>query len=113
MPPGTPAEWLLLDGQQRLTSLTQALTGTGVVNTMDSRGKLMDRRYYVDMRIALEGDDRIDDAVFSMPSDRVDADRFRPGRRSGTYRLTELERKGEVFPMRLLCARRDVVAVRA
>ena len=36
---------LLLDGQQRLTSLTQALTGKGVVHTMDSRGKLLDRRY--------------------------------------------------------------------
>lgn len=37
VPEGTPAESLLLDGQQRLTSLTQALTGSGVVNTMDSR----------------------------------------------------------------------------
>ena len=34
---GSQAEWLLLDGQQRLTSLTQALTGSGVVKTMDAR----------------------------------------------------------------------------
>src|SRR5215510_7574304 len=40
-------ELLLLDGQQRLTSLTQALTGNGVVATEDSRGKKMTRRYYV------------------------------------------------------------------
>ncbi len=49
VPDGTPAESLLLDGQQRLTSLTQALTGDGVVDTMDSRGKRMSRRYYVDI----------------------------------------------------------------
>ncbi len=63
VPDGTSAESLLLDGQQRLTSLTQALTGDGVVDTMDSRGKRMSRRYYVDMALALEGEDRIDEAV--------------------------------------------------
>src|SRR5660397_169969 len=36
---------LILDGQQRLTSLTQALTGEGVVHTKDDRGKLFDRKY--------------------------------------------------------------------
>ncbi len=35
--------WLLIDGQQRLTSLTQALSGDGVVATKDSRGKLCDQ----------------------------------------------------------------------
>ncbi|MGH3636118.1 MAG: DUF262 domain-containing protein, partial [Mycobacterium sp.] len=47
--PGTEAKFLLLDGQQRLTSLTQALSGDGVVATKDSRGKLLDRRYFVHM----------------------------------------------------------------
>lgn len=65
------ADWLLLDGQQRLTSLTQAFTGQGVVNTKDSRGKLMDRRYYLDIDLALEGDDRLDEAVKSLPGDGV------------------------------------------
>ncbi|MGV1008081.1 MAG: GmrSD restriction endonuclease domain-containing protein [Dermatophilaceae bacterium] len=62
---------LLLDGQQRLTSLTQALTGKGVVHTMDSRGKLLERRFYVDMALALQGEDRIDEAVFAVPADGV------------------------------------------
>src|SRR4051794_203023 len=61
VPEGTSAESLLLDGQQRLTSLTQALTGEGVVHTMDSRGKLMTRRYYIDMELALQGENRMDD----------------------------------------------------
>lgn len=45
LPAGTEADWLLLDGQQRLTSPTQALTGDGVVATKDSRGKLLQRRH--------------------------------------------------------------------
>lgn len=68
---GQAPELLLLDGQQRLTSLTQALTGDGVVSTMDSRGKLLERRYYVDMALALEGDDRIEEAVIAVPGDGI------------------------------------------
>jgi hypothetical protein len=103
--PASPPEpdLLLLDGQQRLTSLTQALTGTGVVNTKDTRGKLMDRRYYVHMETALLGEDRIDDAVVSLPGDGV--------RRSGFGKVVELdlsdedkERSEGYFPARLLCS---------
>lgn len=36
--PGIEAKFLLLDGQQRLTSLTQALSGDGAVSTKDARG---------------------------------------------------------------------------
>lgn len=101
VPKGVQAEYLLLDGQQRLTSLTQALTGSGVVNTMDSRGKLMDRRYYVDMRLALEGEDRVDDAVFAMPADGVERTDF--GRTIKRDLSTpEREREAAAFPVRLL-----------
>lgn len=62
---------LLLDGQQRLTSLTQALSGGGIVSTMDARGKKLTRKYYIDIAVALEGEDRIDDAVRSLPADGV------------------------------------------
>lgn len=101
VPSGAHAEYLLLDGQQRLTSLTQALTGSGTVNTMDGRGKLMNRRYYVDMRLALEGEDRIDDAVFGMPADGVErADFGRVIKRDLSNE--EREREAAVFPVRLL-----------
>ena len=69
--PGVEAKFLLLDGQQRLTSLTQALSGTGVVATKDSRGKLLDRRYLVHMQTALSDPSRVDEAVISVPSDGV------------------------------------------
>lgn len=99
--PNTEAESLLLDGQQRLTSLTQALTGEGVVQTMDSRGKLTERCYYVDMRLALEGDDRLDEAIFSVPAGRVERTDF--GRTVVRDLSTdELEQTAEVFPLRLL-----------
>jgi hypothetical protein len=69
--PGTDAKFLLLDGQQRLTSLTQALSGDGIVNTKDARGKLLDRRYLVHMQTALSDPNRIDEAIISIPADGV------------------------------------------
>ena len=67
--PQREAKFLLLDGQQRLTSLTQALSGDGAVATKDSRGKLLDRRYLVHMETALADPNRVDEAVISIPSD--------------------------------------------
>lgn len=67
--PQREAKFLLLDGQQRLTSLTQALSGDGAVATKDSRGKLLDRRYLVHMETALADPSRVDEAVISIPSD--------------------------------------------
>ena len=71
LPPETEPEKLLLDGQQRLTSLTQTLTGDGVVATKDSRGKRLERRYFVHMERALEDADRMDEAVIAVPADGI------------------------------------------
>jgi hypothetical protein len=101
VPAGTPAENLLLDGQQRLTSLTQALMGGGVVHTMDSRGKLMDRRYYVDMELAVQGEDRVDEAVLSLPGDGIERTNF--GKDIVRDVSTpDKERAEGLFPVRLL-----------
>jgi hypothetical protein len=101
VPPGTEPELLLLDGQQRLTSLTQALTGSGVVGTKDSRGKLLDRRYYLHLETALEGEDRIDDAVISVPGDGVVRSNF--GKDIELDLSDEhKERAAGHFPLRLL-----------
>ena len=102
-PAGTEPTRLLLDGQQRLTSLTQALTTGGVVQTKDAKGKLISRRYYVKMRDAVEGDDAIDDAVFSVPADGIVRENF--GRDVVLDLSTpEMERDLEMFPLRLLLA---------
>ena len=101
VPKGSVPDWLLLDGQQRLTSLTQALTGDGIVETMDSRGKRMTRRYYLDLDVALQGEDRIDEAVLSVPGDGVERENFG---RDVVRDLSspEREREHRLFPLRLL-----------
>lgn len=62
---------LVLDGQQRLTSLMQALSGEGVVRTHDTSGREVQRRYFVHLQTALEGEAAIDEAVIAMPADLV------------------------------------------
>ncbi|MCZ2830492.1 DUF262 domain-containing protein [Modestobacter sp. VKM Ac-2986] len=108
LPSGTTADLLLLDGQQRLTSLTQALTGDGVVDTEDSRGRKLSRRYYVHIKTALLGEDRIDDAVLSVPGDGVVRSNF-----GKTVELdlsdADKERSEGYFPVRLLFAGADTV----
>ncbi|WP_454175739.1 hypothetical protein [Gordonia sputi] len=43
---------------------------------MDSRGKRMDRRYFIDMHVAVLGEDRIDEAVLSLPGDGIERTNF-------------------------------------
>lgn len=101
VPAGKEPQLLLLDGQQRLTSLTQAMTGMGIVQTKDAKGKFIKRRYYVDMRVALEGDDALDEAVKSIPHDGKVKANFD---RDVVFDVSspELEQKEECFPLRLL-----------
>lgn len=99
--PGAGLEWLLLDGQQRLTSLTQALTGDGIVATKDARGKFLERRYYLDIAKALEGDESMDEAAVSIPGDGKVRSNF--GKDVDLDVSTEdLERERGYFPLRLL-----------
>ena len=67
----------LLDGQQRLTSLYQALVYDGPVRTRDSRGKKIKRWYYIDMLKAMDPNVDREDAVFSVPEKQVSNRRFR------------------------------------
>lgn len=64
------AESLILDGQQRLTTLTQVLKLTAPVKTRNARSKAIERYYYFDMNLALEGTDRIEDSIIAVGSDR-------------------------------------------
>lgn len=101
VPANVEPQMLLLDGQQRLTSLTQALTGNGVVSTMDARGKKLKRKYYIDIALALEGEDRIDDAVVSLPPDGILRSNF--GRDIELdVSTSEKEREHGYFPLSLL-----------
>ena len=100
-PEGITPKRLLLDGQQRLTSLTQALSGDGVVRTTDSRGKLIERKYFVDITLALEGEDRLDEAVLSLPGDGIERGNF--GRTIvRDVSTSEAQQNLSVFPLNLL-----------
>ena len=61
---------LVLDGQQRLTSLFQSLKSGEAVNTRDTQGRTTRRWYYLDMKRCIEGDSDREDAVRSFPEDR-------------------------------------------
>jgi len=61
---------LILDGQQRLTSLTQAVGLDAPVNTRTAKGKPIKRHYYFDIRTALEGEDRLEEAVIAVDENR-------------------------------------------
>ncbi len=66
---GNPKDFLL-DGQQRLTSLYQALRHKDSVKTRDSRGKLINRWYYIDMINALAPNVDRESAIISVPEEK-------------------------------------------
>jgi len=64
-------EFMLLDGQQRMTSLYLALYSPKAVPTRDSRGKDMLRHYYANIDACIDPfADREDDGIVSVPQNR-------------------------------------------
>ena len=63
-------ETLILDGQQRLTSLYQALMSPAAVETKDAKNKPIRRWYYIDMKKAVEAYADREDALLSVPEDK-------------------------------------------
>ncbi len=66
----TEPERLILDGQQRLTSLTQAVALTTPVNTRTAKGKPIQRHYYFDIHTALEGEEYLEQAIVAVDENR-------------------------------------------
>lgn len=67
---------LLLDGQQRLTSLYQVTLRGEVVRTVTPKKKRVDRWFYIDMRKSLDPQIGREDAVIGVPADRVLRENF-------------------------------------
>ena len=63
-------EKLILDGQQRLTSLTQVLALKAPVKTFDHKKAEVERFYYIDIAKVLNGQD-VDDAFFSVGKEKT------------------------------------------
>lgn len=89
---------LLLDGQQRLTSLYQAMYGSRPVRTKNSRGKEIERYYYIDIKAATEAAADLEDAIIGVPADRVIRSNF--GKKIDLDVSTrELEFEQDLFPL--------------
>lgn len=92
-----PAE-LILDGQQRLTSIYSSLYSKKPVHTRTDKGKEIYRYYYIDIQKALdESCDRLD-AIFSVPENKIVTSEF--GRKEDiNLSKQEYEFENKVFPL--------------
>ncbi|MBD3886218.1 DUF262 domain-containing protein [Phormidium tenue FACHB-886] len=69
-------ELLILDGQQRLTSLTQVLMLQQPVDTRTNTGKPLKRYYYIDIELALAGQEHYENAIIGVDENRVIKENF-------------------------------------
>lgn len=67
---GTNPKILILDGQQRLTSLYQALRSKQAVTTRDEKERPLKRFYYLDISACLDPDVNREEAILSIPEDK-------------------------------------------
>jgi len=70
VPKNMQPERLILDGQQRLTTLTQALSITEPVHTRTNKNKKIQRHYYFDIWHALDAPYDLDSAVIGVDENR-------------------------------------------
>ena len=68
---GAKPDRLILDGQQRLTSLTQVLKLMTPVTTQDTNKRDIKRYYYFDVAKALSGPVTLDDSIVGIGEDRT------------------------------------------
>ena len=98
---GITPEFLVLDGQQRLTSMYRTTMAKDAVITKTDKGKVIKRFYYLDMKLCLdESQDRYD-AIVAVPEDKkVKTDFDRTVLLDLSTR--ELEYKHEMFPVNII-----------
>lgn len=67
---------LLLDGQQRMTSLYQAIVRNQVVETVTPKNKKVRRWFYIDINKALDEAADREDAIVGIPEDKIERTDF-------------------------------------
>lgn len=99
--PNTEPDELILDGQQRLTSLYNALYSNNPVHTRTDKGKDIDRFYYLDIAKALDPKADDEEVVISVPASKQITSDF--GRKVETDLTTrEQEFKLKMFPLNII-----------
>ena len=68
---GIKPEWLILDGQQRLTSLYQAIVANKVVTTRNAKGYEIKRWYYIDMLKTMDPGADLEESIFSINENKI------------------------------------------
>ncbi len=68
---GNAPDMLILDGQQRITSLYQAIITNQVVTTVNAKKYEIKRWYYIDMAKALDPDTDLEEAIFSINEKKI------------------------------------------
>lgn len=98
---GVIPEFLILDGQQRLTSMFRATCCKEPVETKTEKGKEIKRYYYLDIKKCLDENEERFDAVISVPSDRKIKTNFD---RDIVLDLStrEFEYENEMFPINII-----------
>ena len=81
---------LLLDGQQRMTSLYQVTLRGKVVETVTPKKKRVKRWFYIDIRKALDADTDREEAIIGMPENRIEHGDFG---RAGELDLSSVEQE--------------------
>ncbi len=96
LPPNTSPEELILDGQQRLTSLTQVLKFDKPVATRDGRKHELKRHYYFDIeKVLAGGPEELGGAIVAVDEQRTQRDHI--GHRKVILDLTTREKEIENF----------------
>ena len=99
--PNTKPDELILDGQQRLTSLYNALYSKKPVRTKTDKGKEIERYYYLDIEKALDPDADDEEVVISIPATKqVTSDFGRKIEKDLSTRQDEFELK--MFPLNII-----------
>lgn len=94
-------DYLVLDGQQRLTSMFRSTCCKEPVNTTTEKGKNIKRYYYLDINKCLDENADREEAVFSVPADRKVKTNFD---RDIVLDLSkrDLEYEKEMFPLNIV-----------
>lgn len=66
LPNPVKPEMLILDGQQRITSLFQAIISNSVVKTRNEKGYEILRWYYIDMTLAMDNNSDLEESIISL-----------------------------------------------
>lgn len=76
LPDSVQAARLILDGQQRLTSLLQVLKLSAPVSTRDEKKREVKLHYYFDIEKALAGANSLEDSIIAVNADRIQRKNF-------------------------------------